>query len=120
MFQFQIGAIGSIAAVDSYNQLLSFNSRLVRLVEETMFHHLAYLFSFNSRLVRLVESYLVATVFTVKGFNSRLVRLVGCPAVGEGDDGETFQFQIGAIGSILIPVRSRPDCFVSIPDWCDW
>ena len=97
--------------------------------------------SFNSRLVRLiVERRLLSTVGRNR-FNSRLVRLIECCGVVMQSPHWLFQFQIGAIDSLSVLLATKDDvlfqfqigaidrtiCFnyrsrfksVSIPDWCD-
>ncbi len=54
---------------------MSFNSRLVRLAEETYRSRLQDLQGFNSRLVRLAVIYFIHLIKSILSFNSRLVRL---------------------------------------------
>jgi len=54
LFQFQYGAIGRMEAREISGKLESFNSSMVRLVEEGGLKNASIVCSFNSSMVRLV------------------------------------------------------------------
>ena len=119
--------------------LMSFNYRLVRLVDIS--NGILYITERFQFQIGAIGSQQLTTFLTVlSSFNSRLVRLVAFVHPVQLSY-QVFQFQIGAIGSMSPEISSRgsipfqfqigaigsacgtrvlSDQGVSIPDWCDW
>jgi len=80
MFQFQIGAIGSMALSKVLGYNVCFNSRLVRLVASSRQTQKDYPTPFQFQIGAIGSSGGGSAALPVPSFNSRLVRLVACIA----------------------------------------
>jgi len=119
MFQFQIGTIGSESAIPVFHSLGSFNSRLVRLVENADRFIPGKFIKFQFQIGTIGSDWENIPVRCLHSFNSRLVRLVVDSHVKVSIFCQ-FQFQIGTIGRAELVREGRGLDLVSIPDWYDW
>jgi len=75
--------------------------------------------SFNSRLVRLVDQKAQQLKTSYMQFQFQIGAIGRKHPDYKGEVNVEFQFQIGAIGSTKRK-KGNHTKHVSIPDWCDW
>ena len=119
-FQFQYGAIGSVKdRIVPMGLSGSFNSSMVRLGGIIEYHRSGYAISFNSSMVRL-GAILVLNSLKKKEFQFQYGAIGSLLNTLIIRTLKWFQFQYGAIGSVLLTRVFSVRNFVSIPVWCDW